>query len=193
MNKPQNEMGTIKFFKESVKNLKTVGTITRSSKFLCKAMIKPIDFSQAKVLVELGAGDGVVTKHILNAMQPDATLLSFELNSKFCNQMREKFSDKRLHIIEDDAAKVGEYLAKYNLGKADAVISALPFTLFPEEVSHKIINACKEHMKPNAPYTQMHYSLLKKSMYKDIFGNVELNFIPINVPPAWVMLSRNKG
>ena len=90
-------MGTIKFFRESVKNLKTVGTITRSSKYLCKGMIKPVDFSKAKVLVELGAGDGVVTKHILENMRKDAKLLAFELNPKFCEQIRE-IQDERLII-----------------------------------------------------------------------------------------------
>ena len=34
-------------------------------------------------LVELGAGDGVITEHILKHMKKDAKLLSFEVNEKF--------------------------------------------------------------------------------------------------------------
>jgi len=184
-------MGTIKFFKESVKNLKTVGTVTRSSKFLCKGMIKPIDFSTAKVIVELGAGDGVVTKHILKEMVEDAILLSFELNPKFCRQLRE-INDPRLIVVEDDAEKVAAYLSDNGHTHADAIISALPFTLIPEDICYRIIGQCKESLIPNGLYVQIHYSLIPKKMYKKIFGNVELNFVPINVPPAWVMISQKR-
>ena len=185
------EMGKIKFFKESIKNLKTVGTITRSSKYLCKAMIKPVDFKNAKVIVELGAGDGVVTSHILSAMEPDAKLLAFELNSKFCDQIRQQIKDDRLIIIEDDASKIKEYLDANGLEKADAVISALPFTLIPEEIAYQIVRSCKDNMKEGGTYVQIHYSLIAKKYYKNVFGNIDIRFIPINVPPAWVMVCNN--
>ncbi len=183
-------MGKIKFFKESLKNLKTVGTITRSSKYLCKGMIKPVDFTEAKVIVELGAGDGVVTSHILSAMNPDAKLLAFELNSKFCEQMRQEIKDDRLIIIEDDANKLEHYLEINGLEKADAIISALPFTIIPEDITYSIINACKDNMKKGGTYVQIHYSLIPKKYYKNVFGNIDISFIPINVPPAWVMVSK---
>lgn len=184
-------MGTIKFFKESVKNLKTVGTITRSSKYLCKGMIKPVDFTKANVIVELGAGDGVVTKHILAEMKPDAILLCFELNPKFCDKIRE-IEDDRLIVIEDDAAKISEYLEKHDCDKADYVISAIPFTILPEAICYQIIGACKNALVEKGLFIQMHYSLIPKKMYKKVFSNVECNFIAINVPPAWVMISEKR-
>ena len=183
-------MGTIKFFKESVRNLKTVGTITRSSKYLCQAMIKPVDFSKAKVIVELGAGDGVVSKHILKEMSKDSILLAFELNPAFCEQMRE-INDPRLIVIEDDAEKIGSYLEQYGHEQADYIISAIPFTIIPEEVSYRIIRSCKEFLKKEGLFIQIHYSLIPKKLYKNVFGNVKLNFVPLNVPPAWVMVCDN--
>ncbi len=188
-NSKAEKMGTIKFFKESVKNIKTVGTITRSSKYLCKGMIKPVDFGKAKVLVELGAGDGVVTKHILKSMSKDAVLLAFELNPKFCAQIRE-IEDDRLIVIEDDAGKLPSYLEQHGYEQADYIISAIPFTIIPEEVGYKIIQTCKDCLVDKGLFIQIHYSLIPKKMYQKIFGNVELNFVPLNVPPAWVMVSK---
>lgn len=188
-NSKDNQMGTYKFFTESVRNLKTVGTVTRSSKYLCKAMIKPVDFTKARIIVELGAGDGVVTKHILKKMHKDALLLSFELNSAFCEQMRE-IKDSRLIIIEDDAEKIGVYLEKYGHEKADYIISALPFTLFPEEVTYRILNNCKKLLSPEGVFIQIHYSLLVKKIYQNVFEEIKLNFVPINVPPAWVFICK---
>ena len=57
-------MNSMKFLREGIKNLRTVGTLTRSSKFVCREMVNQVDFSKVKNVVELGAGDGVITKHI---------------------------------------------------------------------------------------------------------------------------------
>lgn len=181
-------MKKIDFFKESIKNLKTVGTLTRSSKYLCKGMIKPVDFDQADVIVELGAGDGVITEHILRHMKKDSKLLAFEVHPKFCEQIRQ-IKDDRLFVIEDSAEKLGEYLAKHDLGKADYVISAIPFVAFPEELARSIIRTSKDHMKENGLYVQVHYSLLTKKLYQSIFGNVDVSFVPLNIPPAFVLVS----
>ncbi|MFK7809744.1 MAG: class I SAM-dependent methyltransferase [Saprospiraceae bacterium] len=183
-------MNKIKFFRESIKNLKTVGTITRSSKFLCKGMIEPVDFKKANVIVELGAGDGVVTEHILNALKPGGKLLAFEVNEEFCNQIRNKFKgDDRLIVVEESAANIADILKAHNIDKADYVISAIPFVSLPDELGYEIVNACKDILKPKGLYIQIHYSLLMKKMYKKVFGNVDVSFVPLNIPPAFVLVS----
>lgn len=63
-------MKQITLLSEAFKNLKTVGTITFSSKFLVKNIIAPIDFNKARCIVELGAGDGCITKAILEKCTP---------------------------------------------------------------------------------------------------------------------------
>lgn len=185
-------MTKIDFFKEGIKNLKTVGTLTRSSKFLCKGAIKPIDFSKANVIVELGAGDGVITKHILKKMKPNAKLLAFEVNDKFCAQMRETIKDDRLHIIEDSAEKIGEYLASVGEKQTDYIVSAIPFVALPKDVGQKIVGEAHRTLKKGGLYTQVHYSLLAKKLYEGIFGNVDVNFVPLNVPPAFVMVCEKR-
>jgi len=183
-------MNKIEFFRESLKNLKTVGTITRSSKFLCKGMIEPVDFKKAEVIVELGAGDGVVTEHILNSMKPSAKLFAFEVNKSFCDMMREKFKDdKRLVVVEDSAVIVADILKNHNIEKADYIISAIPFVSLPDELGYEIVTACKNILKPKGLYIQIHYSLLMKKMYKKVFGNVDVSFVPLNIPPAFVLVS----
>ena len=189
--KEKEKMGTIDFFRTSIKHLKTVGTITRSSKFLCKDMIKHVDFSKARSIVELGAGDGVITKHILKAMHPDAKLLTFEILPKMFDQLN-AIGDDRMYAIQDSAEKIGEYLEKHDMGEADFIISAIPFVAFPEELTYKILNECKTHLKKDGKYIQVHYSLLTKKIYQEIFGNVDVSFTPLNVPPAFVLVSEKK-
>lgn len=185
-------MSTIEFFREGIKNLKTVGTLTRSSKFVCKEMVSFIDFSAAKVIVELGAGDGVITKHILKGMRPDAKLLVFEVNEAFCEILR-NIKDDRLIVVADSAEKIGDYLQKNKLGAtADYIISAIPFVALPDDLSYQIVEASRDHLVKGGLYVQLHYSLLVKKMYKRVFGNVDVNFVALNIPPAFVLVSEKK-
>ena len=184
-------MGTIDFFKTSIKNIKTVGTITRSSRFLCKDMISHVDFNTAENIVEMGAGDGVITKHILSAMRPEAQLLTFEILPRMFERLNE-IPDPRMHAVQDSVEKIGEYLAQYDMDRADAIISAIPFVAFPEELTYSILHECKKHLKPGGKYIQVHYSLLTKKIYKEVFGNVKVHFTPLNVPPAFVLVSERE-
>ncbi len=184
-------MGTIEFFKESIKNLRTVGTLTRSSKSLCKAMIKHVDFKTANVIVELGAGDGVITKHILKKMKKDAKLLSFEVNAEFCKQLR-AINDPRLVVVEDSAEYLERYMKENNWSEIDAVISAIPFVALPDELGLMIIGECKRFLKKGGLFIQVHYSLLAKKLYQKVFGNVDVNFAPLNIPPAFVLVSEKR-
>lgn len=184
-------MNKIEFFKESVKNLKTVGTITRSSKYLCQGMIKHVDFDNAKVIVELGAGDGVITKHILAAMHPNTKLLAFEVNKAFCDLIRQ-IDDPRLIVVEDSAENIQHYLDQIGAKEIDYVVSAIPFVSLPDELGYDIISKCRDLLKNGGRFIQVHYSLLAKKLYTKIFGEVDINFVPVNIPPAFVLVCEKK-
>jgi phospholipid N-methyltransferase len=178
-------MNKIKFFKEGLKNMRTVGTVTPSSKYLCQAMIKGTDFAKARILVELGAGDGVVTRHILKRMHPDAKLLAFEVQPAFCDLLR-SIDDARLIVVEDSAENLPLYLKKLGAKKADQIISAIPFVLLPKEEAQRIVEVSRDHLVTEGQFVQIHYSTFLKPFYQDIFDRVKINFCPLNIPPAFV-------
>lgn len=180
-------MNKLKFFSESLKNLRTVGTFTRSSKFACEKMISYVDFDKSKVLVELGAGDGVITKHIVENMREDAILLTFEVNEEFCKTIRKEINDPRVKVIEDTAEKLPFYLEQYGFEKVDNIISAIPFVSIPETLGKRILNISKGTLKKGGRFIQIHYSLLLKSRYEEMFNKVEIHFEARNMPPAFVL------
>ena len=182
-------MGPFKFLAESLRNLKTVGTVTRSSPALCRGAIRPVDFATARNLVELGAGDGVITRHILGAMHPEARLLAFEVNPAFCDQLR-AIADPRLVVIEDSAERLPRYLATNDMPVLDAVVSAIPFVSLPKSLAQTIVGLCRDALAAGGPFCQVHYSLIMKKLYAGIFGNVDVDFVPLNVPPAFVLTMR---
>jgi len=184
-------MSKIDFLKTSLQNMKTVGAIARSSRFLCKKMISFTDFSTAKIIVEIGAGDGVITKHILESMQEDATLIAFEVLPDMVEKLKE-INDPRLKVVADSAELIEKYLISFGFEKADSIVSAIPFVMMPDELALAIIQACADNLKTGGKFSQVHYSLIAKKLYEQVFGNVDVNFVPLNVPPAWVLVSEKQ-
>jgi len=178
-------MNNMEFLSKGLSSLRTTGAVTRSSRFLCQAMAEPIDYSKAKILVELGAGDGVITKHILSRMSPGTKLMVFEVQPSFCEMLR-KIDDNRLIIIEDSAEHIGKYLEEYGYEKADGIISAIPFVILPKPLVHTIVTACKENLADGSYFMQFHYSKILKPIYENIFDEVKTKFVARNIPPAFV-------
>lgn len=179
-------MSTFSFLLEGLRNLRTTGTLTRSSTALCQAAIDRIDFSTARTIVELGAGDGVITKHILEQLHPDGKVIAFEVSSELCDDMR-GLGDDRLVVAQDSAENIRQWLDKIGAEKADHIVSAIPFAALPKELGQAIVAAAKDNLRPGGCYNQVHYSLKTKNYYEQAFGKVEAQRVWANVPPAWVL------
>lgn len=174
------------FIRNFWKERKMVGAMAPSSKYLAKKMLEKIDFSTAKVIVELGPGTGVFTRKMLQKLSPDGILLVFELNDSFMNMLRKEFKDPRVILIHDSAEKIGEYLQKHGLTHADAVVSSLPLANFPAELKNGILKESHRAMHANSLYVQFQYSLNAKKNIKQFFKHVEIAFTPANFPPAFI-------
>lgn len=174
------------FLKQFWKDKQMVGALAPSSRSLGAKMLRDLDFENARVVVELGPGTGVFTGLILEKMHPDATLLVFELNDLFYDQLKNKFDDPRVHIIHDTAEKIEEYLGHYNLEKADLVISSLPLTMFPTDLRVSILQASNRSLTEYGKYVQFQYSLLAKKQIKHVFHDVKIGFTVKNFPPAFI-------
>lgn len=184
-------MGLFSFFYEGVKTIKTTGSIAPTSKYTSKKMLEYVDFKNATCIVELGAGEGCITKHILKNMRQDAILLSFEINDKFCEDLR-KIKDKRLHIIQDSAENLQQYLEAHQLEKADFIVSAIPMVVLPKNLSESIVKAAHYALRKGGNYIQLHYSKLTLDLYQTIFGNAETHREWRNLPPAVVVVSEKQ-
>ena len=181
-------MQQIDFLKNTLLNFKTTGTIARSSTFLCKALLSYIDFSNAKTIIELGPGDGVITEHLLNKMKDDAHLYSFEINQTFLDYLNTKFNDNRLTVLPVSAELMKTEMANLGVEKVDYIVSAVPFTILPEELTNSIINSCYEMLAPGGKFIQFHYSLQARKFYIKVFKNIQIRFVALNVHPAFVMV-----
>lgn len=176
----------IQFFKEAVKNYKTSGTVTPSSRFLAKRMLKQINFSKAKLIVELGPGDGAITKRILKKLQPNTMLVCFEINDAFYNELY-SIQHPQLVVLKSSAEHIKEELARLGYTKVDYIVSSLPLTIIPKEISSNILKESYDSLDLGGLFIQYQYSLTYYKKLKKVFGDfIDLDFEPLNFPPAFV-------
>ena len=179
-------MSTLSFLLEGLRNIGTTGTITRSSPALCKAAIDRIDFGTARTIVELGAGDGVITRHILDRLHPDGKVIAFEVSEDLCDEMRD-IGDPRLVVAQDSAENIRDWLERAGAEQADHIVSAIPFAALPPDLGRRIVDAARNNLRPGGCYNQVHYSLKTKHYYERAFGRVDVRRVYLNLPPAWVL------
>lgn len=185
-------MNKLELFVEAIKSIKTVGTVTFSSKYLVEKMTEPIDFSSAKCIVELGAGNGCITKQLLQKMRPDAKLISFEINSKFIDLLKAEISDKRLVLIHDSAEYIKKYVQAEGFESADYVVSSIPLVWLSDDLNERIINNIQTILKPSGLFLQLSYTITTYKKFNHQFPKIQFKFTPLNLPPAFVFVCKKE-
>jgi phospholipid N-methyltransferase len=161
-----------------------LGSLIPSSPFLIKRVLRRIDWSTARVIVEYGAGVGTFTAEILRRMRPDAILVVFETNDDFVQYLRESLHDPRLHIVHGSADQVGDVLKLLGHGPADYVISGIPFSTIPEDTREAILRSTREALRPRGALIVYQFTRRILPSLERVFGPVKRDFEPRNILPA---------
>lgn len=168
-----------------IKNIKTTGTIAPSSKVLIKRLLAPVEFDDAACIVELGPGNGCVTRTILERMRADCKLICLELNNDFAESLR-ALNDPRLHVYNACASSIREILNQVGVKEVDYVISSLPLALIDDLVVENILKSIGSNLKEGGRFLQYQYSLANYRDMKPLFSDVKIGFALRNMPPAFV-------
>ncbi|MBL7829097.1 MAG: methyltransferase [Saprospiraceae bacterium] len=182
----------IQFLRESIRNLRSTGSVAPSSRFLCKAIVEKIDPSNADVVVELGPGDGVITRYILERLKPESRLVIFEINDVFVAKIKANFQDERLTVIHDSAENMGQHFKRLGISQVNYFVSGIPFVMLPETLTASITRECLKFLSLHGKFIQFHYSPLLLKFYKKVFGNFSVEVVPLNIPPALVITCEKK-
>ncbi len=164
-----------------------MGSVAPSSRFLCRAIASKINPEKARVVVELGPGDGVVTRFILHRLNSDAKLIIFEINAVFIEKIRANFNDPRMTIIHDSAENMGNHFKELGIGEVDYFVSGIPFVMLPETLTESITRMCKDWLRVGGRFVQFHYSPLLLRLYRRVFSNLNVEIVALNIPPAIVI------
>ncbi len=171
------------FIRSFIKNWRQIGSITPSSSFLAKKMIKDLDLKNADLIIELGSGTGSITRHILREMGENTSLMAFELDKTLCDFIENDLKDRRIKIINDSVLNIDKYL---NNRKVDYIISGIPLACLNDNDKSYLLKSIKNSLKDGGKYVQFQYSLESYKQIKGLFDNVKIDFTFFDIPPAFI-------
>ena len=172
------------FARNFFKHPRMLGSIIPSSRFLVRDLMRQVDWKRARVVVEYGPGVGNITAEVLKRMHRDARLVVFETNDDFVDFLRRSIPDPRLTVVHGSAADVARVLGDLGLGQADYVISGIPFSTMPEQVSTEIVRATRRSLRPGGRFLVYQFSRAVARFLKPEFENIREAFEPLNILPA---------
>lgn len=172
------------FARNFVLHPRMLGSFIPSSRFLIRTVLNQIDFSRARLIVEYGPGVGTFTRPLLARMRPDAKLIALETNPEFVHFLQANVNDPRLQVIGASAADIASTLTSRGLGRADFVISGIPFTTLAPHDRSTVVNATHSILQPDGAFLVYQFSPLVLASLRRVFSKVRRGFQPLNMPPA---------
>lgn len=175
----------------------TVGAVAPSSRRLAEAVTAPVPHRGDPVIVELGPGTGAFTAEIQRRLGGRGHHLAVEINPKLAEFLAAR--NPKVDVVVDDAVRLPQLLQERGLGKADVIVSGLPWAAFSSETQIGLLNAVTAIMGPHTAFTTFAYSFAKrlpparrfKKRLADTFEEVVLGrTVWGNVPPAFVYHAR---
>ena len=174
-------MGYVKVFMDDP----AVAAVTPSSKYLVDRTVKAMDLAHAKVIVEYGAAQGVMTRRILEKMRPDATLLAVEFNTALFEELK-NVKDPRLTLVHGDVREIDKILERHGVKGVDVIVSGVPFAFFSGRGRHELLTKTSDLLRPGGRFVPYQVTTHLITMLKDYFSDVDIQFEVRNIPPHFV-------
>jgi phospholipid N-methyltransferase len=174
-------MGYVKVFLDD----RAVAAVTPSSRYLVERAVNAMNLKQAKVIVEYGAAQGVMTRKILQQMRPDATLLAIEFNAQLFAELK-TLCDPRLILVHGDVREIDKILKTHRLEGVDVIVSGVPFAFFSSRGRHELLTKSSTHLRSGGRFVAYQVTTHLIPLLKDYFSSVDIQFEVRNLPPHFV-------
>jgi len=182
------------FAKEWANNPRRVASVLPSSPFLADTLVEFAGVRNAKVIVELGPGVGVVTEKILGQKPLTSTFFAVEVSESLADIARDRCPNA--DIICGDAKHLEGMLLGRGIDSCDSIVSCIPWATISSDNQDNILQAVNNSLGPNGRFATLLFvpGLPLPSTFRftkkleEIFG--PLNVSPVvwkNLPPAVVV------
>ena len=180
------------FFGKFLRHGTKIASLAPSSPWLSRATVRNVDWDRARVLVELGAGTGPITKVLAERAHPDCKVVALERDHDFAEILRGKFQGcANLEVVEGDVRDLAEILAARGIEQADHVISGLPVPSFPKDLQRDLFRVVRRVLAAGGSYNQItELPWVYQGLYRKFFDEVRFAFEPRNFPPAGAYFCR---
>ena len=177
---------SFEFLRGFVRNPAQVGSVVPSSRWLEQRLVRQAGIRQARTVVELGPGTGGTTAAMLQALPGGGRLLAIELDPEFHQHLRASLSDPRLLLELGSAERIADYLAAHRLPAPDAIVSGIPFSTMPPEVSDRVAAAVAHVLRPGGRFVAYQVRAHVAGFVTPYLGEPDKQWEMVNVPPVRV-------
>jgi phospholipid N-methyltransferase len=80
-----------------------------------------------------------------------------------------------------------------NIQQLDCILSGLPFFNFSQNLRDHLMDEIYQSLKPNGLFIAFQYSMQMKKQFAQYFAIEKIDFVPLNIPPAFVYVCRKAG
>jgi phosphatidylethanolamine/phosphatidyl-N-methylethanolamine N-methyltransferase len=161
-----------------------MGSVIPSSRALCRRVVEAAWPAPDQVVLELGAGFGVVARALLRAGLPPEKLVLVEIDPRLAALLRARFPG--VTVIEGDARELPALLPARFRGRIGSVVCGIPLVLHPQSEQRRFIAAIRA-VAPGRAF--VHYSSWVTSPLParrlGLAASREA-WTPLNLPPASV-------
>ena len=178
--------GSLQFLRGFMRNPAQVGSVLPSSHRLKQRLVRSAQIADARTIVELGPGTGGTTAAFLQAMSPRAQLLAIELDSDFNQHLRSTISDPRFALEMGSAEHLEDFLAARRMPAPDAIVSGIPFSTMPRELSQRVAAAIAKVLRPGGLFVAYQVRAHVAGFVSPYLGEPDKRWEMVNVPPVRV-------
>jgi phospholipid N-methyltransferase len=189
------------FLRRGIEDFDTTASFVPSSRYLVGAMLRPVR-RDARCVVELGSGTGVLTRRLLERLGPNAHVHAIELDERMLTTSTREINDPRMRPVLGSACEIPKVIDAGCVGHVDAVVSSLGLSLMLPEDRDAVITSTHAVLKPGGVFTQFTYLHTRLMVYSPSrrtwfrfyarpylearFASVRSEVITRNMPPAVV-------
>lgn len=180
----------LKMLFQFIKDPKHTGAVLPSSKFLAKKMVDT-KIDKYFNIAEIGPGDGIFTKEILNKIDDDTNFFVMEINPNFAKKLKDDFPD--LEVKNIDANEIFNITKEKNIEGLDIVISGIPWANFKELEQSRLLKNIYKSLKPEGYFITFAYIFpnpkafrFRKKLHKTFKSVKKSKVVWKNFPPAFV-------
>ena len=172
----------------------TIGALVPSSKALANCMAAQINDTHEGMILDLGAGTGVMTAALLRARIRPERLVVVERDARLHALLKKRYP--KLHVLHGDAQTLVALLAEHRIAPVAAVVSSLPLLSMPPKLRRRMVEQMVAVMQPDSLLVQFTYGM-HSPIPKKLMGSMQLQGecvrrVWMNLPPARVWVYRKK-
>jgi phosphatidylethanolamine/phosphatidyl-N-methylethanolamine N-methyltransferase len=132
-----------------------VGAACPSSQSLAEVLAEVVPRRGRPTVVELGAGTGAISAEISRRLPAGGRQVAVEIDPHLADHLER--THPHLTVVRGDAANLDMLLANTVTPPVDAVISGLPWSLFPEDTQRRILAQICRRLSPGAGFSTFAY------------------------------------